>query len=97
MDKHGIASRSPDEVLRNKNLAAVCRDLAAEAAVHYFASDQAMHLGIPSAMRPARMMRCYYGAIFDRLQANDWRDPNERVVLSKSAKIILMLRGLFAT
>ncbi len=92
--KHGIAARNPDDVIRDPKLSAVCRDLAARAAGHYAAADQAMNLCKPSAMRPARIMRAYYGAIFDRLNAEDWRDPSVRVTLPKWQKIWLVLRQL---
>ena len=50
----------------------------------------------PAAMRPARIMRTYYGAIFDRLKQQHWRDPFKRVTLSAWEKLALMLKGFFA-
>ena len=47
-------------------------------------------------MRPARLMRAYYGAIFDRLITADWRDPFARVSLPKWQKFWLVLRHLIA-
>ncbi len=92
--KHGVVSRVPNEVLRDPNLAAVCRELAAWARLHFTASDLAMRECIPSAMRPAKIMRAYYGAIFDKLVAHDWRDISTRVTLPKWKKIWLVLRHL---
>lgn len=94
--KHGIASRAPVEVLRESKLPAVCRDLAALARTHFAASDLAMRSCDAAAMRPARMMRAYYKAIFDRLVTEDWRDPARRITLPKWQKILLVLKGLTA-
>jgi phytoene synthase len=85
----------PNEVLRAPQLAAVCRDLALQAQNHYKQADAFMKKCPASTMRPARIMRAYYGAIFDRLVALDWRDPAERVTLSKGRKIGLILKGFF--
>jgi phytoene synthase len=95
LDKHGVLSRVPDEVLRNAALAAVCRDLAMVAREHYAQADAFMKKCPASAMRPARIMRCYYKALFDQLVTLDWRDPLARVSLPKWKKIGLMLKGFF--
>jgi len=95
LDKHGVTARNPNEVLRNSNLSAVCRDLAAQASDQYVWADECMKKCIPAAMRPARIMRSYYRAIFDRLVQQGWRDPFQRVTLPKWKKISLMLKGLF--
>jgi len=96
LEKHGIASRDPQAVLREKNLAAVCRDLAVTARDHYTQTDAYMKKCKASAMRPARIMRTYYGAIFDRLAQLGWQDVTTRVTLPKWKKIGLMLKGYFA-
>lgn len=92
--KHGVLSRVPSEVLRDPYLPAVCRDLAVQAHSHFTAADKAMQGCNPSAMRPAKIMRAYYGAIFDRLVADDWRNVSTRVNLPKWQKIWLVLRHL---
>src|SRR3984957_16359827 len=92
--QHGVASRKPNEVLRDPSLRAVCRTLAQRARLHFDAADLAMQSCIPSAMRPARIMRAYYGAIFERLVKADWRDPSVRISLPKWQKYWLVLRHL---
>ena len=92
--KHGVTSRKPTEVLADPNLRAVCRDLAAEARVHFAKADQFMTLCVRTAMRPARVMRAYYGAIFDKLVQEDWRDTHHRITLPKIKKIALVLKVL---
>ena len=85
-----------NEILRSPNLAAVCRDLASQAKDQYQWADERMKKCKPAAMRPARIMRAYYGAILDRLVRQDWRDPFKRVTLPKWNKICLMMKGIFA-
>ncbi|MER2520687.1 MAG: presqualene diphosphate synthase HpnD [Bdellovibrionales bacterium] len=94
LSKHKIASRKPKDVLRDPNLPAACRELAARAKAHFEEADAAMLSCAPQAMRPAKIMRAWYGAIFDRLVAEDWRDPARRVKLSKLDKLILVLRHM---
>lgn len=92
--KNGITTRIPAEVLKDKNLPAACRDLAAQARAHFTQADAAMKLCKPAAMKPAKIMRAYYGAIFDQLVANNWQDPTARVTLPKWQKIWIVLRNL---
>jgi len=94
--KHEIKSRDPIEVLRHENLPSVCRDLGMLAQDHYTQADAFMKKCSKAAMRPARIMRFYYGALFDRLIKLDWRDPSKRVTLPKWKKITLMAKGFFA-
>ena len=95
LDKHGIATRNPAEVLRSPQLRAVCRDLAGTTKEHYAQADSYMQKCIPSAMRPARIMSAYYGAIFAELVKLDWQDTSTRVTLPKWKKITLLLKGFF--
>jgi phytoene synthase len=92
--KHHVVSRAPKDVLRDPHLRDVCRDLAIVARGHFDAADQAMKNCKASAMRPARVMRGYYGAIFDRLIAEDWQDPTRRVSLTAWQKMWLALKQL---
>jgi len=97
LEKHGIASRDPGEVLKQAQLPAVCHDLAARAREHYVQADAFMKKCPASAMRPARIMRNYYGAIFERLVKEDWRDLKKRAALSTFEKSFLVLKGCFAS
>jgi phytoene synthase len=96
LEKHGLTSCDPNEVLRDPRLSAVCRDLALRTREHYAEADAFMKKCPSFAMRPARIMRNYYGAIFERLVALDWRDPQRRVTLPKWKKIGLVLKGFFS-
>jgi squalene synthase HpnD len=92
LTKHGIALQSPAEIVHDPRLPQACRDLACRARDHFFAADRVMALCKPSSMRPARVMRAYYGAILDRLMASGWRAPFARVGLPAWQKIWLALR-----
>jgi presqualene diphosphate synthase len=95
LEKHDISARDPTDVLQMSQLSAVCRDLAKITREHYEKSDAFIKKCPAIAMRPARIMRNYYGAIFDRLIELDWRDPAKRVTLSKWRKMFLVLKGFF--
>lgn len=92
--RHKIVSRVPSDVIRDPQLRDVCRDFAILTRGYFTAADEAMRGCIPSAMKPAKIMRAYYGAIFERLVAEDWRDINQRVSLPKWQKFWLVLRHL---
>lgn len=92
--KHQITARDPMTVLKDSRLSAVCRDLAVLARAHFAAADKAMQSCIPSAMRPAKVMRAYYHAIFERLVGEDWQNPSLRVRLPMWQKVWLTLKNL---
>jgi phytoene synthase len=94
LTKHALSSRVPLEVLRDPRLPDACRDLAITARQHFAAADRAIRECKPAAMKPARIMRAYYGAIFDRLVASDWRNPAARVSLPTWQKFWLALKNL---
>lgn len=92
LQKCGIRSREPMHVLREIRLPEVCRLLALRVKAHFAEADKAMGLCLPWAMKPARIMRGYYGAIFRRLLAADWQDLSVRVRVPGWQKIWLLLR-----
>jgi phytoene synthase len=92
--KHTIPLDNAEAILNHPHLRHACRDFAEETKKHFVAADQAMKSCIPSAMRPAKIMRAYYGAIFDKLVALDWNNPHVRVGLPRWQKFWLVLRHL---
>jgi phytoene synthase len=92
LERHGITSTDPLAVLRHPALPAVCRDLADIAERHFAESAQAMARCSRRAMRPAAVMGAFYHATLDALLRSGWRDPSERVRLSKAHKLWLVLR-----
>lgn len=91
-----IQSRDPAAVLNDPRLPDACRLLAKTTREHYKQADAAMRQCRPQAMRSAKIMRAYYGALFDRLEAKGFNDPRNRVTLGKAEKLFLMLKGFFA-
>jgi len=92
LEKQGIVSHQPAEVLKDPRLPFACRDLAAQARDHYIKASGFMKTCPASTMRPARIMRGYYSAILDRLLQEDWHNPSIRTVLPKWKKIFLILK-----
>ncbi len=92
LDRHGIRSAGPTEMLRHPALPAACRDLAAIAERHFAEAAQAMAHCSRRAMRPAAVMAAFYRALLDVLLRSGWRDPARRISLSKGQKLWLVLR-----
>jgi phytoene synthase len=92
LDRHGIRTADPIEVLRHPALPAVCRDVAAIAQQHFAEAARAMARCSRRAMRPAAVMGAFYRAMLGALLRSEWRDPTRRISLSKAQKLWLVLR-----
>ncbi len=93
LEQNGIARPVPQDVLSHPALAPVCRSLAAIARKHFDEASRAIKASLWHPMRPARAMRNYYKAIFDKLVKEDWKNPEKRVSLSFGEKLLVLLRG----
>jgi phytoene synthase len=92
LDRHGIRGTDPEAILRHPALPAACRDVAAIAEAHFRDAERAMAQCSRRAMRPAAVMAAIYRATLSALQRSGWRDPAERVGVSHSLKLWLVLR-----
>ena len=92
LDRHGIRGTHPETILRHPALPAACRDVAAIAEAHFRDAERAMAQCSRRAMRPAAVMAAIYRATLSALQRSGWRDPAERVGVSNSLKLWLVLR-----
>jgi phytoene synthase len=92
LDRHGIRGTEPAAVLRHPALPAVCRDVAAIAEGHFREGARAMEHCSRRAMRPAAVMAAIYRATLSALQRSGWRNPMQRVSVSTSLKLWLVLR-----
>ena len=92
LERHGIRTVEPLQVLRHPALPAACRDLAAIARRHFDEAGRAMARCSRRAMRPAALMGAFYAAMLDALVRSEWRDPSRRIGLSKPQKLWLVLR-----
>jgi presqualene diphosphate synthase len=93
LERHGIPTTAvPRTVLRHPALPAACGDLAAIAMRHFDDASAAMARCSRRAMRPAAVMAALYRTMLEALRHSEWRDPAERIQLSKAQKLRLVLR-----
>jgi phytoene synthase len=92
LDRHGIRAAEPALVLRHPALPAACRDVAAIAEGHFREAARAMEHCSRRAMRPAAVMAALYRATLSALQRSGWHNPGQRVSVSTSLKLWLVLR-----
>ena len=95
LDRHGIGGRDPGAVLSHPALGAACRELAELARAHFCEAERAMSACRRRAMRPAAVMAATYRATLEALLRSGWRDPRQKVSLSKPQKLWLVLRHGF--
>jgi squalene synthase HpnD len=92
LDRRGIRDTEPAAVLQHPGLPAACRDVAAIAEGHFREAARAMEQCSRRAMRPAAVMAALYRATLSALQRSDWRNPRQRVSVSTSLKLWLVVR-----
>ena len=95
LDKFGIKTRKPMEVLQHEAIPSVCNALAEVALGHYRDATSAMTGCSRRNMRPAIMMMLVYQRVLNELIKRGWKNLNEPVKVSKAAKIWIMLRHGF--
>lgn len=96
LDKHGIASRNPEDVLADPRLPDLCRDLLAEAGAYFDRADALMDRCPPETVRPARLMKAVYYKNWEAMRDADFHDPAQRLSVPKWKKLWIALRyGLF--
>lgn len=92
LDKHGIASRTPAEVLAHPELPAVLNDLAVLANHQYRSADSLMDQCDRKAMRPARLMLEAYRALLRRMERRGWDKFRQPVRVPAPLKVWIVLR-----
>ncbi|MGB0552642.1 MAG: presqualene diphosphate synthase HpnD [Alphaproteobacteria bacterium] len=96
LDRHGISTRDPSEVIDQPGLPAVCEDLSRIAQRHYADAEAAMAECSRNNIRPAVLMMQVYRRVLDGLIKRGWTRLNTPVKVSKPVKIWILLRyGLF--
>lgn len=90
--KHGIATRSPDEVFVHPRFADVCSELAELARTYYGEADRLMKELRSRRMRPAAVMMAGYRETLEKLRARGWKRIDEPVRLKQTRKIWLAVR-----
>ena len=92
LDKHGIATRDPAQVLAHPNLPAVCEELAAMARAKFADAESALARCDRHKLRPAVIMMMVYRRILDKLERRGWRRLDEPVEVAKPEKLWIALR-----
>lgn len=95
LDKFGIKTRKPMEVLQHEAIPSVCNALAKVALGHYRDANSAMTGCSRRNMRPAIMMMLVYQRVLNELIKRGWKNLNEPVKVSKAAKFWIVLRHGF--
>jgi phytoene synthase len=95
LERHGITTRVPTEVVAHPAIHAVCAELSIEAGRRFRLADAAMADCSRKTMRPARMMSGVYAAILKRLLKRGWAYPRTPVKVPKFVKIWIALTRVF--
>ena len=92
LDKHGVSTREPTEVLVHPALGAVCEELGALAHEKFGIARTAIAGADLSVMRPALLMMGVYERTLQRLEERGWADAAKPIRLSKLEKATTALR-----
>ena len=92
LDKAGIASRDPAEVLSHPAIDQVCAELAEMAEMRFERSRELLAQCHRRALKPSILMMEIYRLYLERLQARGWRAPRAPVRLGKLEKLWIVLR-----
>ncbi|HLF59012.1 MAG TPA: presqualene diphosphate synthase HpnD [Alphaproteobacteria bacterium] len=92
LEKHGITTRDPAEVLDHPALPGVCAELAERAAAKFAEAKAALRDCDRRALRPAVIMMTIYRRILDKLLKRGWHRLDEPIEVAKPEKIWIALR-----
>ncbi|MEC8776390.1 MAG: presqualene diphosphate synthase HpnD [Pseudomonadota bacterium] len=95
LDKFGIETRDPTEVMQHEALPSVCDALAEVALGHYEDATTAMAECSRRHMRPAILMMLVYRRVLDALMKRGWKDLEKPVKVSKATKLWILIRHGF--
>ena len=93
LDEAGVP-HDPAAALASPGLPAVCARMATQAHAYFRQAAADMRLCDRKAMKPARLMGATYDALLSAIERRGWKNPGERVSLSKGRKIALAIRYL---
>jgi squalene synthase HpnD len=95
LDKHNVVGTTPEAVLADPSIAAVCADLAVLANQAFAAADILLHRLDRRKMRPAVLMMAVYRRTLARLEERGWDQLDRSVRISRAEKIWILLRYSF--
>ena len=88
----GIANDDPAFVLASPAIDRACAPVAARAERHFAEADAIMAASQRRAVRAPRIMGCAYRIMLERMKAQGWRAPRQRVRLSRWHFLWIFLR-----
>ncbi len=88
----GIDSSAPEAVLAHPALPRACAALAAYAEARFIEAKQCLAGRSTGPLRPAVMMMQVYHRLLVRMRRGEWRDPRQRVALSRPEKLWIAFR-----
>jgi len=88
----GIEGAEPDAVIADPRVDAACRTLAAQALEHFSAADRLMRSRPRGSLLAPRLMAAVYRALLDRMLAEGWKPPRQRVRIGKPYLLYLVVR-----
>ncbi len=91
LERHGIAEREPEQVLRHPALPPVCEAVALRARAR-FAEAERWLAADRARLRPALIMMQIYRRTLARLVARGWRELDRPVRLGRAERLWLALR-----
>lgn len=89
LEERGISSTDVTTIINHPAFDHACRIVAQRAAFHFDEAESAMEQCNRKAIKPARLMRDYYGEIMRRMLIIGWEAPRVRVSLGKFDKLKL--------
>ncbi len=92
LEKHGIATRDPEQVLRHPALPAVAAELAQTARARFDRSRALIASCDRQHLKPAILMMEVYARILQRLEARGWDKPEVPVKVPKLEKLWIAFR-----
>ncbi|HZX86660.1 MAG TPA: squalene/phytoene synthase family protein, partial [Reyranella sp.] len=88
----GIESTEPGVVIADSRVDGACRALAAQALEHFAAADRLMRSRPRGSLLAPRLMGAVYRALLDRMLAEGWKPPRQRVRIGKPYLLYLIVR-----
>ena len=88
----GIESTEPNYVIADRRVDGACRALAAQALEHFAAADRLMRSRPRGNLLAPRLMGAVYRALLDRMLADGWKPPRQRVRIGKPYLLYLVVR-----
>ena len=88
----GIESTEPGAVIADSRVDGACRALATQALEHFAAADRLMRSRPRGSLLAPRLMGAVYRALLDRMLAEGWKPPRQRVRIGKPYLLYLVVR-----